>query len=469
MRYDVAIIGAGMSGLAAGLRLAQFGRSVVIVERHGMWGGLNSFYKKDGYRFDVGLHAVTNALAPGYRGPRIPLQRIYRQLRLDPDLFALDPQGFSMTVFDDARLRFSNGLELLTQEIAERFPSEIDGFHRLSARCAAYPDSMVERPFVSTRAVLADFIRDPLLVDMLLCPLLYYGSAHENDVDFDQFTILFNSIYREGFCRPKEGVRRILDVLVSRFRESGGRLLRSTPVEAIEVQDGRVAGLRLEDGGVVSADVVLSSAGLLETMALRTDADRAPPSVEAAGELSFIETIWVLDRPAKDLGWEASVAFFNHGERFLWRRPDAFVDDASGVICCPGNYQHDEAIDPPLLRATHLANHRAWFSFDDAAYIEAKREALKRSESAVASIAGPFAHHAVYRDMFTPKTVTKFTGHRHGAVYGTPDKRRTGRTDLDNLFITGTDQGFVGIVGAMLSGIAIANAYVLSARGGEGA
>ncbi|MBK8010004.1 MAG: NAD(P)/FAD-dependent oxidoreductase [Deltaproteobacteria bacterium] len=469
MRCDVAIIGAGMSGLAAGLRLAQFGRSVVILERHGMWGGLNSFYKKDGYRFDVGLHAVTNALSPGYRGPRIPLQRIYRQLRLDPDLFALDPQGFSMTVFDDATLRFSNGLELLTQEIAERFPGEVDGFRLLGERCAAYPDSMVERPFVSTRAILADFIRDPLLVDMILCPLLYYGSAHENDVDFDQFKILFNSIYREGFCRPKEGVRRILDVLVSRFRESGGRLLRSTAVEAIEVRDRRVAALRLEAGGVVSADVVLSSAGLLETMALRTDADRVPPGPEVPGELSFVETIWVLDRPAKELGWEPSVAFFNRGSGFSWRRPEVFVDDTSGVICCPGNYRHDVAPEPVVLRATHLANHRAWFSFDPPAYDEAKREALKISESAVEAITGPFTSHALYRDMFTPKTVTKFTGHRNGAVYGTPDKRRTGRTDLDNLFLCGTDQGFVGIVGAMLSGIAIANAYVLSAKGGEGA
>ncbi len=64
-RYDVAIIGAGMSGLAAGIRLAYFNKRVCIVEKHYAYGGLNSYYRLDGREFDVGLHAVTNYVPPG--------------------------------------------------------------------------------------------------------------------------------------------------------------------------------------------------------------------------------------------------------------------------------------------------------------------------------------------------------------------------------------------------------------------
>ena len=64
-------------------------------------------------------------------------------------------------------------------------------------------------------------------------------------------------------------------------------------------------------------------------------------------------------------------------------------------------------------------------------------------------------------DVFTPRTIKKFTGHINGAVYGAPKKRLDGRTHLDNLYICGTDQGFLGIVGAMLSGITIANLHLL--------
>jgi len=73
MRYDTLIVGAGMSGLAAGIRLAQAGQRVAVLERHSLWGGLNSFYKQGGRRFDTGLHALTNYFRAGQRAS--PLAR----------------------------------------------------------------------------------------------------------------------------------------------------------------------------------------------------------------------------------------------------------------------------------------------------------------------------------------------------------------------------------------------------------
>ena len=64
-------------------------------------------------------------------------------------------------------------------------------------------------------------------------------------------------------------------------------------------------------------------------------------------------------------------------------------------------------------------------------------------------------------DMFTPRTVEKFTGHLGGAIYGSPLKHRDGRTELSNVYLCGTDQGFLGIIGAMLSGISMANYHIL--------
>ena len=66
--YDTILIGAGMSGLAAGIRLAQFDQRVLVLDRHYLWGGLNSYYKREGRRFDVGLHALTNFVPKGTRG-----------------------------------------------------------------------------------------------------------------------------------------------------------------------------------------------------------------------------------------------------------------------------------------------------------------------------------------------------------------------------------------------------------------
>ena len=69
--------------------------------------------------------------------------------------------------------------------------------------------------------------------------------------------------------------------------------------------------------------------------------------------------------------------------------------------------------------------------------------------------------HITYEDAFTPLTVKRFTSHLNGAIYGSPLKQKDGRTLAENVFICGTDQGFLGIVGALLSGISMTNKYLL--------
>jgi phytoene dehydrogenase-like protein len=70
----------------------------------------------------------------------------------------------------------------------------------------------------------------------------------------------------------------------------------------------------------------------------------------------------------------------------------------------------------------------------------------------------------VATDMFTPTTVEHYTGHLRGAIYGSPVKNPGGRTALSNLYLCGTDQGMLGIVGSMLSGITMANQHILRAQ-----
>ena len=73
-----------------------------------------------------------------------------------------------------------------------------------------------------------------------------------------------------------------------------------------------------------------------------------------------------------------------------------------------------------------------------------------------------FADAVVDWEMFTPKTIERFTGRVNGVIYGSPRKLRQGASDeLSNLFICGADQGFLGIVGALMSGAAIANRHLL--------
>src|SRR5262245_42030928 len=194
--YDTIIIGAGMSGLAAGIRLAYYEQKVCILERHYTIGGLNSFYRLRGRDYDVGLHAVTNYAPKGEK--RGPLAKLLRQLRMGWDDFALAPQIGSTIAFPDLRLDFDNDVRHLEAEIARDFPRQKDNFQRLLGQILDYDDLNQEVFELSARQILAGTITDPLLVEMLLCPTMWYGNAREGDMDWGQFCILFRSIYLEG-------------------------------------------------------------------------------------------------------------------------------------------------------------------------------------------------------------------------------------------------------------------------------
>lgn len=461
MHHDAILIGAGMSGLAAALRLALFGKDVVVLERHNLWGGLNSFYTKDGHAFDVGLHALTNFVPAGTRGAA--LTKVLRQLRIRHAELKLGQQRHSELRVPGARLRFSNELDLLTSEIEREFPGQVDGFRRLVSLVESTSLDEEPRAETSGRAVLEDCIGDRRLVDALLLPLFYYGSAREDDVDWTQLTVLFRAIFLEGLSRPEGGIRPLINLLVKRCKRAGADLRLSAGVARILTKDGRARGVELESGEVLTADTILSSAGFVETMELCGEEVAAAHTGPADhGRLSFLEVISVLDTPPAELGFGAATCFYSTREPFRYRRPEGTIDPFSGVLSAPTNFEADRPPAEPLLRATVLANPAPWLAFGEDEYRAAKDEACERALAEVDTLLGPWQSHTTYRDSFTPRTVQRFTGHRAGAIYGSPRKRKDGRTPIDALVLMGTDQGYLGVVGAMMSGIAMANRHVIA-------
>jgi phytoene dehydrogenase-like protein len=198
---------------------------------------------------------------------------------------------------------------------------------------------------------------------------------------------------------------------------------------------------------------------------MRLCEDVSEVDVGAAGQLSFVETMSVLDRPPRQIGHEKTIVFFNDSEMFHWQRPnDELCDVRTGVICAPSNFHYDPRLgDLPdsVIRITALAHFDRWNGLSQQQYqLEKLRWFDRVAESAVRFVPD-YRRHVIDTDMFTPKTIRRFTWHDQGAVYGAPDKHLDGRTHLPNVFVCGTDQGFVGIVGAIMSGIGMANRWLL--------
>jgi phytoene dehydrogenase-like protein len=315
------VIGGGLSGLAAAIRVARFNPSVLLLEKHSRLGGLNSYFYRNKTLYETGLHAITNYAGP--RDKKAPLNRLLRQLKLQRSELTFCEQYHSEVVFRGCTsLKFSNDFELFQSEIGEKFPLAGDRLQKLLFFLEGF-DPFVPAPFTSAKKFLMEILGDALLVDMILCPLMYYGSSHENDMDLSQFAIMFRAIYQEGMFRPQGTIKDFLDLLVAHLHTLGGSIRTSCGVERIVHHQGTAIGVQLSSGEEIECDYLLSTIGRDETMHLL---DKTPPTpTSECGRLGFFETIYqVPAKAATHLACDKTIIFYNDGERFLYKKTRGF-------------------------------------------------------------------------------------------------------------------------------------------------
>ena len=460
MKVPVLVIGGGLSGIAAAIRIARFSPHVQILEQHSRLGGLNSYFYRNRTLFETGLHAITNYAEAGDK--KAPLNRLLRQLKLRRrDITFCQQLESRVEFYGGATLHFSNQFELLDSEIHSTFPHAYEKFRQLLTFIEEF-DPFLPRPFCSAKTYLIDLLGDRLLVDMILCPLMFYGSSYENDMDLSQFAIMFRAIYLEGMFRPQGTIKDFLDLLTNHYTSMGGTIRTACQVKKILHAGGHVSGVELCSGEVIECDHLLSTIGSDETQALLAE----PPKDRATDvtRLGFIESIYELKQDKADnLPDDTTIIFYNTGERFNYSSPLDYVDNSSGVICFPGSFSGLPAKEKKEVRFTHLANYSMWKALadDPGAYLAKKRSTSQDSRKVLESLLGRFEHNITFENTFTPVTIERYTSKKKGAIYGNPVKIKDGNIGYRNLFLAGTDQGFLGIIGSMLSGVSIANQHIL--------
>lgn len=446
--------------MAAGIRFARFGQKVLIVEKHHIPGGLNSYYFRKGRLLETGLHAMTNFAAP--EDKRAPLNRLFRQLKLSRKEFSFHEQMTSSVYFpDDLKLDFSNDIGLLRSEIGKLFPDSIDRFEKLTNVVGEY-DPFEPRPWLSTRQTVSEILKNDTLLDMLLLPLMMYGNSNEHDMDFSQFVIMFRAVFQDGFFRPSGTIKDFLDLLLHKYKSYGGEILFNTEIDRIVKRGEKIKEVLTVKGEKIPCENVISTAGYPAT--LKILGGKSEEMNDYIGKMSFVESVYFFKGSIKNrIPNDKTIIFYNFNTPFNYQRPSTLLDPQCGVICFPGHFQGLPEEDEVQLRITNPANYDLWkqAAAVKGEYEKCKEEWRDQSRQAAGKIIGNYWENIVYQDTFTPVTIERFTDKYEGAVYGSPIKIKDGRTSYENLFIAGTDQGYLGIVGAMLSGVTIVNQHIL--------
>ena len=271
---NVVIVGAGLAGLSAALRLAGAGRKVTVVERESVPGGRNGLLNKSGYSFDTGPSVLTmpdliaDALACVGEDIKdwldlIPLKPLYRafyddgsQLDVHSDTnqmreeiaktispaeavgygkyvdFVTKLYKYEMNDFIDRNI--DSPLNLLTPNLARLIA--LGGFRKLSPK-------------------VNQFLKDPRTQKVYSFQAMYAGVSPQQALAIYAVIAYMDSV--NGVFFPKGGMHAVPRAMAAAAQKHGVTFKYNSTVTVIEKSNGRATAVITESGERITCDVVV--------------------------------------------------------------------------------------------------------------------------------------------------------------------------------------------------------------------
>ncbi|MBB6671207.1 NAD(P)/FAD-dependent oxidoreductase [Cohnella nanjingensis] len=259
--YEVAIVGGGLAGLIAAAELARVNRKVVLLERSNRFGGRGITHEKNGALFNLGPHAL-------YRGGEA--YRILRDLGVTIDGAAPSAEGYGiwqgrlvplpgdpMKLLRSKLLSWSGKLEL------GRFMTRLHKFD---------PAAL---PKMSLRQWAEREIRDPMVRHIFYA--LSRTGTYNKEIDHQLAGPALLQVQRSmkgGVLYLHGGWQPLADQLRDLAVRAGATVLTGKAISGIAHDNGRVSGVQLKDGEMLSAAAVISTLGPADTYRLVRGAER---------------------------------------------------------------------------------------------------------------------------------------------------------------------------------------------------
>jgi phytoene dehydrogenase-like protein len=251
--YDVIVVGSGLAGLTAANYLAKAGRSVLLLEQHYNFGGMATWFRREnGHIFDISLHGFPIGMIKSCRkywtkeiaDSIVQLQRI----RFDNPQFQLE------TTFDR---------EDFTRILTQRFgvaPETVERFFDTARSMDFYDDQTL-----TTRRLFEQFFPGRTDVWRLLMEPIAYANGSTLDDPAITYGIVFSNFMSRGVYIFRGGTDKLIRLMKAELKANGADVRHSVCVDRIEVEDGRVCGVRA-NGRTIRCESVLSNANLKTTI-----------------------------------------------------------------------------------------------------------------------------------------------------------------------------------------------------------
>lgn len=279
----VVVIGAGLAGLSAAMRLAGAGREVVVLEREEVPGGragrLDISTADGTYRFDTGPTVLTmpDLIADAFDSVGEDMDAWLDLEPISPLYRAFYPDGSVLDVHSDT--------EAMAQEITEVIgPDEAAGYRRYvdfvsqlyRYEMRDFIDRNIDSPldlitpdlaklvaiggFRKLAPKVREYLKDPRTERIYSFQAMYAGLS-----PYDALAIYAVIAYMDsvaGVYFPKGGMHALPVAMAGAAEKHGVTFRYGTTVTSIETRGDRASAVITEDGERIEADVIVVNADL---------------------------------------------------------------------------------------------------------------------------------------------------------------------------------------------------------------
>jgi prolycopene isomerase len=490
MRYDVVVIGAGLSGLTAASLLAKRGLHVAVVDKNYEPGGSCGIFKRNNVIFDQGAAMLYGFGEEGFNAHRF----VFNCLEEPIDIIKHDL--LYCVNFKGKRIRFWADVDMFSEELAQVFPSEKENIKRFYHDLETmYRHVMVERPGYTTpdetdpdeasesllrhpdsytrflsyldrsaKDLLSEYFSDPEIFKFFdkLTSTYCYATVAESPAVIA--AVMFVDNHVGGSYYPAGSTLFLPGKLEKVIEENGGDMLLENEVVKIVFSGDRPSGVELRSGGTIYADNLVYSGTVWNLYGKLID------RVQLTAER--------MEWAASQVPTHPSVVLYAHIDKrvipedtapieMLVGNPDlldesevtAYILSIDDRTLCDENSHVVVAIGPTFAN---------WDCEDTDVYLLKKEKEKKRLIGVLEKRFPGFADAVRYAEVATPRTIERYTLKNGGAVAGPKQMlgqhilhRLHTRSEWDNLFCCGesTVMG-TGTPTVTTSGIAAANAVL---------
>ncbi len=483
MKYDVVIIGGGLGGLSAGLKLSNEGKKVAILEKHHLIGGYSTNFRrkdKEGnfYNFDVALHGIG-----GIRKENAFNIHLGENLGILDDIEFLEkPETATIITKNGEENDIPSNFEDYKNYFIKRFEGEKENIERLFDFLFAVKEDMKEVARDSKRMpkytnylqsiTLDEFLREYTQNDDLIEEFsflwLYYGLP-QKELNASFYVLPWLSYHIGGTYYVRGGGGNLSEIFANKIKENGSDIFLSSEVVDVEVENDKIVCVKTKKDKIFMADkFVLACDPKVIFSMIKNKNENIQNYVDEMNSfensISLTQLYLGLDVNSKDLGMTKGDYFIKvSGNQNTYEaiKNGDYENMDFGITCY-------DVLDPEfndegkgvitIIVGDLISN---WPEYKTEEYKERKKEISDILIAKAEKVFPNIKEHIKVMELGTPHTMKRYTNNSEGAVYGWAQNDTQGgfdrlafKTCLKNTYLAGawTHPGG-GFEGAITSGV----------------